>query len=464
MSGLAQDLPHGWTLSTIESLAEQKGVAYGVLKPGPQIDGGIPMLRVTDVRSGGVDQSAIYRISDELDREYKRTKLRGGEVLVSIQGSVGRVAVVPTELAGANVSRTLAMVRLREPALAGWVQMALESPQAQHAMRQVIGGTTRDSLNLRDLRRFEIPVAPEPQRSTLLRLVEKLNQLNGSSGQHLAAARQAIERFRQSVLVAACSGRLTADWREAHSEPLPVLEGANEKRPKKVRLLGSYALDGMPDGWTWSQVENVLPPGGIFDGPFGSNLKSSDYTDSGARVVRLENIGHLRFIGEKKTYVSLSKYEALAKHAVRSGDIVFSSFVEEMVRVCVLPNDLDRDTLAKADCFTLRPVPGVDARYLALQLATPRSYGHLAGDIHGATRPRVNTTHVRGLPLPLCSLSEQIEIVNRWNLLTAAADHLVQRIDTASDHVERSSQAVLAKAFRGDLIPDESLLDSSGAT
>jgi type I restriction enzyme, S subunit len=198
--------------------------------------------------------------------------------------------------------------------------------------------------------------------------------------------------------------------------------------------------------------ERLLPAGGIFDGPFGSNLKSSDYTESGARVVRLENIGHLRFIGSKQSFVSDAKYASLPKHAVYPGDIVFSSFVEERIRVCALPDDLDEKALAKADCFTLRPTEVVDRRYLAMQMASPRSYGFLVSDVHGATRPRVNTTQVRSLPVALCTPAEQQEIIHRFDALMHIADETLARIDVAAHSVERSSQAVLAKAFRGELV------------
>jgi type I restriction enzyme S subunit len=60
----------------------------------------------------------------------------------------------------------------------------------------------------------------------------------------------------------------------------------------------------------------------LFDGPFGSNLKTSDYTDAGVRVVRLENLANPRFVEEKRTFVSAEKYESLRKHTVVEGDIL----------------------------------------------------------------------------------------------------------------------------------------------
>jgi len=113
----------------------------------------------------------------------------------------------------------------------------------------------------------------------------------------------------------------------------------------------------------------------------------------------------------------------------------------------MLPDDLEPMAIAKADCFTLRPTEAAYPPYLMLQLASPSSHRNLVADIHGATRPRINTTQLRNLPIALCSLAEQHEIVSRFRELNALADQLSTRIETAGKSVARSSQAVLAKAF-----------------
>jgi type I restriction enzyme S subunit len=392
-------------------------------------------------------------ISNKLDQEFYRTKLRGGEVLLSIQGSVGRVAIVPVDLVGANVSRTLAMVRLIDPSLAPWLRRAMESPHVQQAIRAAVGGTTRDSYNLRDLRQLRIPVAPERARTEILRVIDLAESAQETAIHHLSVAKRSIERFRQAVLVAACTGRLSADWREQHRPKRPTSPFVEADLPRGIRRIEEFELENLPSEWRWVQVDNLLPKGGMFDGPFGSNLKSSHYTESGALVVRLENIGHLHFVGSKRTFVSVEKYASLQKHAVFPNDIVFSSFVDETVKVCVLPEGLDKFALAKADCFTLRPVKSVVRKYLAIQMASPTSYRLLATSVHGATRPRVNTSQVRGLPVPLCSTDEQLVVVRRFDALMQTADALSSRLEQASRYLERSRQAVLAKAFRGELGP-----------
>lgn len=310
--------------------------------------------------------------------------------------------------------------------------------------------TAIPGLNRDQLYDIDVPVPPPSEQARLVRLLQVTNKRQQSATGHINAAQLVVERFRQTILCAACSGRLTADWRAERRPELPEVPNAGGKRPKQIRNIENYDLDVLPDEWRWVQVNDLLPAGGIFDGPFGSNLKSSDYTESGARVIRLENVGHLTFIDSKKSFVSKEKYTSLLRHAVYPGDIIFASFIDERIRVCLLPDNLDRLALAKADCFTIRPVSAVLPQYLAMQLASSRSHSLLLGDIHGATRPRVNTMQVRSLPVPLCTTEEQKEIIRRYDALIRVADELEPRIRVALNKLDRSEQAVLAKAFRGE--------------
>jgi type I restriction enzyme S subunit len=294
-----------------------------------------------------------------------------------------------------------------------------------HAVNQV-------SINQKNLAEVPFIVAPLGEQRRIVTKLEKLLAKVDACQQRLAKIPILLKRFRQSVLAAACSGRVTADWREDDS-----------------------CEDDLPIGWRWTEVEALLPAGGIFDGPFGSNLKTSDYTTSGVRVIRLENIGHLRFIGEKETFVSREKYEGLKKHTVGEGDIIFASFIAQEIRACVLPK-LSTRAIAKADCFCLRPKKDlVNRKYLVLQLVSQESYNRLVENVHGATRPRINTTQLRKLEVRMCPLAEQQEILRRVEALFVLADQIEARYAKAKAHVEKLTQSILAKAFRGELVPQD---------
>jgi type I restriction enzyme S subunit len=287
-------MPRGWESARLDDLVDaSRGIAYGVLKPGDRLDNsGIPMLRVTDVRTNAVDTSGIYRISPGLHSQFKRTELRGGEIVVSIQGTVGRVARVPDQLIGGNVSRTLAVVPPAVDGLAHWLWVMLLTPQVQEAMRQRTGGSTRDSLNLRDLRLIEVPIAPSSEQRRIVSAIESYFTRLDDATATLERVQRNLERYRASVLKAAVEGRLVPTEAELAREegrdyePASVLLErillerrrrweeaelaklrAKGKEPKGDAWKGKYTepvepdtsgLPELPEGWCWASLDQCF--------------------------------------------------------------------------------------------------------------------------------------------------------------------------------------------------------------
>jgi type I restriction enzyme S subunit len=190
----------------------------------------------------------------------------------------------------------------------------------------------------------------------------------------------------------------------------------------------------------------------MFDGPFGSALKTSDYTTEGFRVARLENIGHLRFRGELNSFVSEEKFLSLSRHVLKADDVLFSSFVDKQTRVCLVPAELDGRMINKADCFCVRArSDGYDARLLAYRLAAPASYAAFSDAVRGVTRPRIGLKDLAGYELEVPPLAEQRRIVAKLDVLTARTARARADLDRIPALAVRYKQAVLAKAFGGEL-------------
>lgn len=282
-------------------------------------------------------------------------------------------------------------------------------------------GSTQEALTDSKIGEIEIPLPPLSEQH---RIVAKLNALMEKverNKQRLNKIPPLLKHFRQSVLAAALSGGLVASKLE----------------------------------WTDVELNSLLDKEGIFDGPFGSNLKTADYVDKGVRVIRLENIEHLFFIHEKESFITEEKYKTLTRHTVEEGDIIFSSFISEEIRACILPK-LQTKAIAKADCFCIRPnVKKVDKKFLLLSIVSRNSFDHLALNIHGATRPRINTTQLKKLNLSIPELPEQQEIVRSVEQLFAFADKIEARYNKAKAMLDKLPQSILAKAFRGELVPQD---------
>jgi type I restriction enzyme S subunit len=205
----------------------------------------------------------------------------------------------------------------------------------------------------------------------------------------------------------------------------------------------------LPASWSSTSIASLCAT--AFDGPFGSNLKSADYSESGVRVVRLENIGHLHFREQLRTFITRAKYRSLAKNTLFENDVVFSSFVDEEVRVCLIPRALGL-AINKADCFCLR-IDRAKAlpQFIAYRLATPDTYADFRGMVRGVTRPRINISHLKKYAIAVPPISEQLRIVKSLDSLIGSVDKCRARLDRVRQILMKFREAVLEAAVTGRL-------------
>lgn len=211
----------------------------------------------------------------------------------------------------------------------------------------------------------------------------------------------------------------------------------------------------LPAGWQFRRLEELAAsePSAITDGPFGSNLKSSDYVESGARVIRLGNIGVGYFVDKDRSFVSMAKFNGLRKHAAVAGDLVIAALAEPVGRACLVPSNLG-PTIVKADCIRFRPGAEIDVRFLMYALNSPQGLAQTESSAHGLGRLRVNLGEVRALSVPVPPLNVQRRIVTKLDELLAVSRAAREQLDAVPALVETFRQSVLAAAFRGDLTAD----------
>ena len=248
-------------------------------------------------------------------------------------------------------------------------------------------------------------------------------------------AGRGLEYYDAAVLlekIKAEKAKLIAAGKIKKEKPLPPIE------PGEMPFT-------LPEGWVWTRLGAVIDR--IFDGPFGSHLKTADYKESGVRVIRLENLARMVFRHDKRTFISKKKYETIKQHTVFQGDLIIGSFIADGVKCVVLPK-LDDVAIAKADCFCIRINHGYLHRELLMQfLSSPAMFDVLSDSLHGMTRQRINTKQLRLVPIPLPPLAEQHAIVERVDKLLAMVDQLEKQVAERRGQAEQLMQAVLREAF-----------------
>lgn len=203
-------LPENWAAASLDELTDGGRVsAYGVLQPGPDTVGGVPLVRVGDVNRNRVRTDALKRIAPSIAADYERTTLRGGELLMTLVGTVGRTAVVPEALAGANVARAVAVIPLTARVDTRYVAYVLSSPAAQVDLLGASNEVARKTLNLEDVRRFPIPLPPLEEQRAIADMIERSDQFLDRVEASIATAQSESRALIRSLTAAAVSGKLT---------------------------------------------------------------------------------------------------------------------------------------------------------------------------------------------------------------------------------------------------------------
>ncbi len=206
-----------------------------------------------------------------------------------------------------------------------------------------------------------------------------------------------------------------------------------------------------PDGWEESELGYLAAPEprSITDGPFGSNLKTSHYTESGPRVVRLQNIGDGRF-EDDQAHISEEHFASLDRHSVEPGDVLIAALGKELPRSCIAPDWLG-PAIVKADCIRFRPGPRVDGRFVSYMLNSRPVRRGVAEIIHGVGRPRLNLREIKAIQLPVPPRDEQQRIVEVIEEQFSRLDASVASLHRAKRNLARLRASILQAAVEGRL-------------
>lgn len=211
-----------------------------------------------------------------------------------------------------------------------------------------------------------------------------------------------------------------------------------------------------PSEWCRVTCEQIVidPKADIVDGPFGSNLKASEYTDSGVPIARIQNVKRFKFIDKNIRFVTSTKAEELKRHSFIGGDILITKLGDPLGLACEVPNSFDSGIIV-ADLVRLRANTSVcSKKFIIYLLNSPVVIAQLEKHIKGSTRPRINLGIIRGLELPLPPLAEQEEIAHRLEIMLAQVESTQARLARIPDIIKQFRQSVLAAAVSGKLTED----------
>jgi type I restriction enzyme S subunit len=308
-------LPQDWSYASLESCSQPNSVTYGVVQPGSALEAGKPLIRVNNFRGTRIDLADVMYIAPEIEAKYSRTRLKGGEVLVTVVGSVGQVAVVPSRFAGFNVARAVAVIHPLPHIAPEWIALCLRSPLSQHLLGSRANTTVQTTINLKDLRALPIPLPPEDERCTIAEFVGALDD------------RITLLRETNTTLEAIAQA-LFKSWFVDFDPVRAKLEGSAPEGADEANArlfpdsFEESELGLVPTGWRVGTIESVAERVGM--GPFGSNIKVETFVETGVPVISGQHLKQTLVEDNTFNFVTIEHANRLSKSCVQHGDVIFT--------------------------------------------------------------------------------------------------------------------------------------------
>ncbi len=170
-------------------------IGYGIVQPGQSVPDGVPVIKVNNLISGLKSPSELDTTARENEAKYSRTRLHGGELIVSVVGTIGKTAIVPKSFAGCNLVRATALIDIEDELMSKWVKYYFDSPCGQSYIEQNLNTTVQPTLNIKSLVEMPIPIRDTTEMEKTVLLLSALDEkieVNRQINDNLLEQMQAI--------------------------------------------------------------------------------------------------------------------------------------------------------------------------------------------------------------------------------------------------------------------------------
>jgi len=417
-------LPEGWASVVLEDFIYIAArIGWRGLKRSEYTSSGPLLLAVKDIQEDGlVDYNGI---SDHLDDfrydESPEIQLKENDVLITKDGTIGKIGYVHNLPQKSTTNSSILVVRPCNAIDTKYLFYYFRSPFFQTIVQEKITGSAVPHLFQKDIKKFKVFIPPLAEQRRIVAAVEALLARVNASRERLDRVPGLLKAFRQAVLAAAYDGRLTENWRTERQFSWSKIV---------VEKCGKWV-----GGATPSKAQDVFWVNGIIPWVTPKDMKKDFLLDSIDHITQ-------RAVNESNI------------HLFPEGTVIF------VVRGMILARDfpvaiMNRPFTINQDIRGIIPNEQVNGHFLMYMLKHDRKkiLGFVKYSTHGTKR--IESPDLKSWIIPLPPLPEQHEIVRRVESLFALADRIEQRVAAGKERADRLTHMILAKAFRGELVPTE---------
>lgn len=455
---MKNNLPQGWAWSTLGEVCSKP--QYGWTSKSSST-GRIKYLRTTDITKDNIDWERVPYCELEPE-DVDKYLIEEDDILVSRAGSVG-VSYRVNKISVPTVFASY-LIRFKPKGVhPKWIEYSLHTKEYWQSISEAAAGIAVQNVNAVKLANFEIPIPPLAEQGRIVAKLDEVMQRVEASQERLEKLPGLLKQFRQAVLAAAISGRLTESWRAEHPQQetgAVIVDRLRLQRNAQARTAkGKESLEEtfniveegnhfeLPENWSFIALDKLA-----LSFNYGTSAKSENSGE--VPVLRMGNLqaGKLDWSDLKYT----SDLEEIKQYSLSRGDVLF--------------NRTNSPELVGKTSIYQGEQPAVFAGYLirikASDYLNPEYLNYCLNSSYarkfcwevktdGVSQSNINAQKLSRFEVPFCSLAEQEEIVRQVTHYFDLADQLEARFDQASAVVDQLSQALLAKAFGGQLVPQD---------
>jgi type I restriction enzyme S subunit len=438
------ELPEGWVTAALASLVEKlRGVSYSRGEALAKHSlGYVPIVRANNIQ----DDHLVF---DELvwvpgSRVKRAQMLRRGDIVVAMSSGsktvVGKTAQVFEDWEGA-FGAFCGVLRPRPELDSKYLGLFLRSRSYRTRISELAAGTNINNLKNEHFGAIDVPLAPLAEQRRIVEKLDKLLARVEASRKRLENIPRILKRFRQSVLAAACSGKLTEDWREEHID-----QPSNHRSGNGNEWLGNQ----IPFTWSVRKLEEISE---LITKGASPKWQGVSYTNSGVLFVTSENVGWGKLLLDTQKFVERKINEIQPRSVLKNGDVLTNIVGASIGRTAIF--ELNEEANINQAVSLVRLKREVNRQFIVYVLNSPYTLDHMQKEKVDVARANLSLKDVSGFPIPLPLQPEQKEIVRRVEQLFTLADHIEEKYARANAQVEKLTQSILAKAFRGELVPQD---------
>ncbi len=443
-------LPKGWVEATLGDVLEPRSE-----KADPSTVPDLPFLGLEDVEPYS---GRVIGYGSTADMKSSVALFSNGDLLFGrLRPYLQKILIADCDGAA---SAEFIVMKANQYSHLGFFSALLRSDKFLEYTALVSSGD-RPRVSYESIADFNLALPPLAEQK---RIVAKLDALNAKSARartELARIETLVARYKQAVLSKAFSGELTREWRQQAPlivETTAAIQAKSNTGSGRVAKVGAPIQEqrdliwNCPSSWRWDQVGNCT---------FVTKLAGFEYTkhvvydpDGDLRVIKAENAGPDGFRQTAFSRIDSKSVSMLSRSKLVGGELLVVFVGSGTGNVAVVPND--EEYFLGPNIGMARPDPEkVCSEYLEKFFRSNGGKALLLAATKAVAQPSLSMGAIRATPVALPPLEEQHEIVRRIESAFAKIDRLAKEAKRAHELVGRLDEAILAKAFRGELVPQD---------